>query len=64
MSLLSSIILPKLEKELVALEPQIAQFVLGQLKAVAVDVLHWIEQKAHVDLNEDGMIGEDKSEEN
>lgn len=64
MSLLSSLILPHLEKELVALEPEIAAFVLKQLKVVASDVIAWIESKAGVDLNSDGFIGEDKSEEN
>lgn len=64
MSLLSSLILPHLEKELLALEPEIASFVLKQLKVVATDVITWIESKAHVDLNSDGVLGEDKSEEN
>lgn len=46
MSLLSSIILPKLEKELTALEPQAAQFLLGELKSMSADVLAWAENKA------------------
>lgn len=45
MSLLSSIILPQLEKEIIALEPQIGQFVLAQLKSVTADIMHWIETK-------------------
>jgi len=45
MSLLSSIILPKLEKELVALEPEIAALVLSQLKSIGSDLLTWVEQK-------------------
>ena len=45
MSLLSSIILPSLEKELVALEPQIAQFLLKQAHTVGAEVLAWVEQK-------------------
>lgn len=45
MSLLSSIILPILEKELIALEPSIAQFVINQLEAVGSEVMAWIESK-------------------
>ena len=45
MSLISSIILPKLEKELVALEPEIAALVLSQLKSIGADLLAWVEQK-------------------
>lgn len=45
MSLLSAIILPKLEKELIALEPQIAQLVLSQLKSIGADFMVWVEQK-------------------
>jgi len=57
MSLLSSIVLPRLEKELIALEPEIAQFLLSQLKTLAADVMAWLETKAHIDLNGDGQIG-------
>lgn len=56
MSLLSSIILPKLEAELVALEPEIAAFLIKQLHFVAKDVLAWAEGKLHIDLNGDGKI--------
>ena len=45
MSLLSAIILPKLEKELIALEPEIASFLLSQLQSVGEEVLAWIESK-------------------
>lgn len=45
MSLLSSIILPKLEKELIVLEPAIAQFVISQLESIGSEVMAWIESK-------------------
>lgn len=45
MSLLSSLILPKLEKELLTLEPEIAQFVFGQLKSMGAEVVAWAEGK-------------------
>ena len=64
MSLFSSIILPKLEKELMALEPEIAQFLLNQLKNLGAEVVMWAESKINVDLNGDGLIGHDTSEEN
>jgi len=57
MSLISALLLPQLEKELVNLEPQIAQFLLGQLKNVAADVIDWAEIKLNTDLNGDGNIG-------
>ena len=47
MSLLSSIILPKLEKELIALEPVIASFVLKELQSAAEILIDWIESKGH-----------------
>ncbi|HHF7341065.1 TPA: hypothetical protein ACPSKZ_000668 [Legionella anisa] len=58
MSLFSSIILPQLERELVRLEPQIAQFLVGQLKKVASEVVEWAESKTNVDINGDGKVGE------
>jgi hypothetical protein len=45
MSLLSAIILPKLEKELLILEPHIAQFILKQVKSIGDDIVGWAEQK-------------------
>jgi hypothetical protein len=45
MSLLSAIILPKLEKELLAIEPNIAQFIIQQVKSVGDDIVMWAEQK-------------------
>lgn len=62
MSLLSSVILPMLEKEIVDLEPQIAAFALRQLKSVAEEVIEWVEKKSNLDINGDGLIGDDKDE--
>lgn len=47
MSLFSSVILPHIEKELIALEPEIAKFFLGQIKSVSVDILNWVEKKTN-----------------
>lgn len=57
MSLLSTIIIPHLEKELISMEPQIAAFLLGQLKNVAGELVVWAESKINIDLNGDGQIG-------
>ncbi len=54
MSLLSSIILPKLEKELIALEPEIAQFLINQLKILGTEVALWAENKLHITTNSQG----------
>jgi hypothetical protein len=64
MSLLSAIILPKLEKELIALQPEIAAFSINQLKALASEVIEWAEKKSNLDINGDGVIGDDKDEKN
>lgn len=48
MSLLSLVILPMLEKELVALEPAAGQFLLNQLKMIGEDVMQWAAEKLHV----------------
>lgn len=53
MSLLSAIILPKLEKELIALEPVIASFVLKELQTIAETVITWIESKGKDAANKD-----------
>ncbi len=58
MSLLSSILLPKLEKELLDIQPEIAQFLLRQLKLLANEVLEWVETKIDLDINGDGQIGD------
>lgn len=62
MSLLSAVILPIIEKELLALEPEMAQFVIGQLKIFASEVVEWAEKKVNIDLNGDGVVGDDKEE--
>ena len=48
MSLLSALILPQLEKELIALEPEIAQFLLGQAQVVGSEILDWVEKKIKI----------------
>lgn len=58
MSLLSSILLPKLEDELIKLSPDIQRFLLTQLKSLGADVIEWAETKINVDLNGDGVIGD------
>jgi hypothetical protein len=45
MSLLSSILLPEIEKQLIALEPQIAQFVMTNLHELASEFVTFIESK-------------------
>lgn len=45
MSLLSSIILPKLEKELISLEPEIANFIISQIETVGKEILDWVNSK-------------------
>lgn len=45
MSFLSSIILPKIEKELISLEPQAADFIISQLDSIASEVISWVEKK-------------------
>lgn len=62
MSLFSSLILPSLEKELKALEPQIALFICKQLKSAATEIIEWTEEKINVDLNGDGVIGDSENE--
>ena len=62
MNLLSGLILPKLKKELLELEPEVAQFILNQLKSLASEVLEWIEEKVQIDLNGDGEIGDNNKE--
>lgn len=45
MSLLSAVILPKLEKELMLMEPEIAECALKIIKMIADEVIIWLEQK-------------------
>jgi hypothetical protein len=46
MSLFSSIILPQLEKELIAASPEISGFIFRQLGNAALEVINWIEKKS------------------
>jgi hypothetical protein len=62
MSLFSTVLKPMLEKEIKSLEPQIAFFILTQLKKVAAEAIEWSETKMNVDINNDGKIGESKNE--
>lgn len=45
MSLLSAIIIPKLEEELAEQEPAIAAFMVKQAHGLAMDVIAWAEKK-------------------
>jgi hypothetical protein len=45
MSLLSHIIIPTLEKELNALDPEIEAFIVKQLHSLATDVFTWASEK-------------------
>ena len=48
MSLLSAILLPEIEKQLIALEPQIATFVLKQLHVIGSEFVAYVEEKLNV----------------
>ncbi len=45
MSLLSSIIIPKLEAELINQEPVIAEFIIKQAHILANEIITWAESK-------------------
>lgn len=45
MSLFSSVILPQLEKELIAASPEISRFIVKQLGHIAKDVINWVNEK-------------------
>lgn len=62
MSLFSSMLQPVLERELKSLEPEIASFLLNLLKKLSNEALEWAESKLNVDLNSDGVIGENRDE--
>jgi len=57
MSLLSGIILTELEKQLVIMQPQIADFLLKQLHAISLELIAYVEQKLDIIPTEDS--GED-----
>lgn len=40
-----------------SLEPQVAAFLLKQLKNVGSELLNWAEEKLKTDINGDGKIG-------
>lgn len=60
MNYLASFIIPILERELLKLEPEVAQFLLQQFKLMATELVDWAEVKLNTDLNGDGKIGGDK----
>lgn len=45
MSLLSSIILPSLERQLSSVSPEVAEFFVDQLSNIATEVAEWIEYR-------------------
>lgn len=45
MSLLSSLIIPHLEKELLSHGPEIAEFILSQGKVVGAEIMDWVDKK-------------------
>jgi len=57
MNYLVSLLIPILEKELLALEPQVAQFLLNELKKLSQELVNWAELKLNADLNGNGKIG-------
>jgi hypothetical protein len=48
MSLFSSFIIPKLEAELIAQEPVIAEFLIKQAHTLATEVISWAESKMNL----------------
>jgi hypothetical protein len=51
MSLLSSLILPELEKQLVSIEPLLAQFIFQQLRDIGQELVSYVENKVDNDQN-------------
>jgi hypothetical protein len=47
-SILSSIILPKLEKELLDMKPEIAVFMLNYIQDICVEIMAWISSKGTI----------------
>lgn len=62
MNLLTSVLLPLLERQLREIEPELAEFVVEQLKLCGSDLVNWAEKKLNMDLNRDGLIGGEKHE--
>ena len=62
MSLLSSIILPMIERELAQAAPELSEALLKQIKTLGSLMIEWAETKLNVDINGDGVIGENNGE--
>lgn len=58
MSLISAIILPMLEKELAKATPELTALALTELKSIGNEVVKWAEEKLNMDINGDGLIGD------
>jgi len=58
MSLLSAIILPHLEKQLLEQTPEIAQTLVQAVHGVGNELVKWAEGKLNMDVNGDGKIGD------
>jgi hypothetical protein len=57
MSIISSLLIPMLEKELAALEPIAQQAIINLVKGLGHEVVAWAESKLHIDIDGDGKIG-------
>jgi hypothetical protein len=62
MSLFSSIILPHLEKKLIALEPEIAHFILDELEDLGQSLFDWIGNKARRAADKEPMMPHEEEE--
>lgn len=58
MSLLSSIVIPMIERELAQAAPEISEALLKQIKVLGSLMVEWAESKLNVDINGDGIIGD------
>lgn len=45
MSLLSSVILPEVEKSLVGMKPEMIRFLMSQVQTIGSELLEWVERK-------------------
>jgi len=61
MSLLSSLIIPHLEDQLVQYEPEIAHFILIQIKNIGGELLDWTTNKIaeHEQLKKNLIVGQE-----
>lgn len=62
MNILLGILLGAIEKEIENAAPEVAKFLLEQLKLAGGDLVIWAEKKLNVDINGDGIIGENNDE--